>query len=133
MKRPHLLIFLLHFSLLTVSCAPPPVPSALSTSAPAAQARELPVSPHGTLTAAEPPDYWPTDDWRIALPSEHGLDEAILDEMLASIRQRNLPLHSLLIIRDGYLVSETYFNGYTPDQRHEIFSCTKSLSLLAKS
>jgi CubicO group peptidase (beta-lactamase class C family) len=35
-------------------------------------------------------------------------------------------LHSLLIIRNGYLVSENYFGAYQPDTRHQLYSVTKS-------
>jgi CubicO group peptidase (beta-lactamase class C family) len=49
-----------------------------------------------------------------------------LGEMLDDIRQQGLVFHSLLIIRHGYLVSETYFAGYDTEERHELYSCTKS-------
>ena len=54
------------------------------------------------------------------------MDSQKLAEMLAAIQQQHLNLHSLLIIRNGYLVSETYFGPYQPDTRHELYSCTKS-------
>jgi CubicO group peptidase (beta-lactamase class C family) len=46
--------------------------------------------------------------------------------MLVTIQQQHLNLHSLLVIRNGYLVSETYFGPYQQDTRHESYSCTKS-------
>jgi len=52
----------------------------------------------------------------------------MLAEMLDAIHDERLPLHSLLIFRNGYLVSENYFNGYNAGRRHEIFSCTKSFA-----
>jgi CubicO group peptidase (beta-lactamase class C family) len=46
--------------------------------------------------------------------------------MLEAVEQQQLNLHSLLIIRNGYLVSETYFEQYQEETRHELYSCTKS-------
>lgn len=46
--------------------------------------------------------------------------------MLSAVEARDLGLHSLLVIRNGYLVSETYFGAYQSDTRHETFSVTKS-------
>jgi CubicO group peptidase (beta-lactamase class C family) len=69
---------------------------------------------------------WPTEAWRTSLPDKQGMDSAKLAKMLDAIRQQRLDLHSLLIIRNGYLVNETYFGPYQPDTRHELYSCTKS-------
>jgi CubicO group peptidase (beta-lactamase class C family) len=46
--------------------------------------------------------------------------------MVQAIEERQLNLHSLLIIRNGYLVSENYFGAYRPDTRHQLYSVTKS-------
>jgi CubicO group peptidase (beta-lactamase class C family) len=86
--------------------------------------------------AAPPPDVptqapalgaaWPTEAWRTSTPQEQGMDSQKLTEMLTAIQEQDLKLHSLLIVRNGYLVSETYFGAYQPDTRHELYSCTKS-------
>jgi CubicO group peptidase (beta-lactamase class C family) len=54
------------------------------------------------------------------------MDSQKLAQMLATMEGQQLNLHSLLIVRNGYLVSETYFGGYQQDTRHELYSCTKS-------
>jgi len=77
------------------------------------------------VTPAVPP-YWPTQGWRTSTPAEQGMDAERLARMLNSVRRQNLDLHSLLVIRNGYLVSETYFGSNTPDTRREIYSVTKS-------
>ena len=69
---------------------------------------------------------WPTEDWRSSSPEEQGMDTQKLAEMLTAVRERGLNLHSLLVIRHGYLVSETYFGSYDQATRHELYSCTKS-------
>ena len=53
------------------------------------------------------------------------MDAAKLGAMLEAVKSQNLNLHSLLVIRNGYIVSENYFGPPAP-YRHELFSCTKS-------
>lgn len=78
-----------------------------------------------TLTSAIDA-YGSTEAWRTSTPEEQGMDSQRLTQMLTTIQQQHLNLHSLLIIRNGYLVSETYFGVYQQDTRHELYSCTKS-------
>ncbi len=47
--------------------------------------------------------------------------------MFTEIQAKGVRLHSLLIVRNGYLVTEAYFDPYTPDVRHTIESNTKSV------
>ena len=48
---------------------------------------------------------WPTEEWPRTTPAEQQIDPAPLDEWVRLIREENeCPnLHSLLIIRNGYL------------------------------
>jgi CubicO group peptidase (beta-lactamase class C family) len=74
-----------------------------------------------------PPAYWPTDGWRSAAPEEQGVDSEKLAQMVDHIQEENLNLHSLLIVRNGYLVSEIYVYPYSAGQVHFIASVTKSV------
>lgn len=74
----------------------------------------------------QPPDYWPTEGWRTGEPQDHGFDEAKLAEIAANLPDEIPFLDSLLIIRNGYLVHESYHNGYDQDKMHDIASVTKS-------
>lgn len=89
--------------------------NALSLASTAAPTAQIPSS-----------DYWPTTDWQTSSPPEQGMDAGSLTAMLDVAKDPALNLHSLLIIRHGYLVSETYFGYYDKNTRHEIYSCTKS-------
>ncbi len=71
-------------------------------------------------------EYWPTKGWRTSSPEAQGMDGSKLAQMLEDIKQRNLSLHSLLVMRNGYIVSETYYGTYRQDTKHELYSCTKS-------
>lgn len=91
------------------------------------------VSPTSTsipasVPAAPPdPDYWPTEGWRNKTPEEQGMDSEKLAEMVAHIQAEQLNLHSLLIVRNGYLVSEIYGHPYNAGQTHWVASVTKSV------
>ena len=54
------------------------------------------------------------------------MDAAKLSTMLEAVKSQNLDLHSLLVIRNGAIVSENYFGANDPNTRHELYSCTKS-------
>lgn len=83
-----------------------------------------PTPPPFTPTAR---DYWPAAGWREADPAQMGFDTARLTEA-SEIIERDLPfLNSLLIVKDGYLVHEAYYNGYGPEDLHPTLSVTKSV------
>lgn len=71
-------------------------------------------------------DYWPAADWRTSSPEEQGIDSAKLYRMLAYIKENNIDIHSILIIRHGYLVLESYFAPYDKDTIHNLKSVSKS-------
>lgn len=81
-----------------------------------------------SLPASSPAavDYWPTAGWRTSPPDTQGMDSQKLAQMMEKIQRDRLKLHSLLVIRNGYLVLEQYFGSYQQDTRHELYSCTKS-------
>jgi CubicO group peptidase (beta-lactamase class C family) len=70
--------------------------------------------------------YWPTEGWRTSTPEEQGMDPQKLEAMLAEIQERDIDLHSFLIIRNGYIVSETYFGPYDQDTKHDMQSVGRS-------
>ena len=78
-------------------------------------------------------DYWPTEEWRSSTPEAEGLDGARLQELvdLIAADEQYPDLHSLLVIRHGYLVVEEYFAGQQADQLHTLQSVTKSFTSAA--
>ncbi len=82
----------------------------------------------GACASSPPPEYWPGVDWRTSTPEEQGLDSAQILNMLQDIQARNLNIHSVLIVRHGYLVSEVYFPPYQRAMKHPAFSMTKSVT-----
>jgi CubicO group peptidase (beta-lactamase class C family) len=74
------------------------------------------------------PTYWPVQEWRVSMPEEQGVDSTLISEMLEHITQQQIDIHSLLIIRNGYLVTEAYFSPYSKEIPHPLYSCTKSFT-----
>lgn len=72
-------------------------------------------------------DYWPTDEWQTASPQDMHIDSALLRHMQEYIEMELPGLHSLLIVRHGYLAFEAYYQGFHKDSYHNIASATKSI------
>ena len=74
--------------------------------------------------------------WLISTPEEQGMDSATLKQVTEQIQQQNIAVHSLLIIRQGHLIFEKYFNleeylGHilsNQDNMHSLYSVTKSFT-----
>jgi CubicO group peptidase (beta-lactamase class C family) len=73
------------------------------------------------------PTYWPTHAWRSSTPEEQGFDSAKLAEALLTMREQNIYIHSLLIIRNGAVVVDAYFYPYDGTTVHDQASVTKSV------
>lgn len=57
---------------------------------------------------------------------EVGISENAVKRCLRSWEAHQLPMHSFLIIRHGKLVGEYYWEPYTKDTLHRLYSITKS-------
>lgn len=78
--------------------------------------------------AVAAPSYWPTNGWRESSPEQQGLDSHKLAAALEEIREKRLPVHSVLVIRNGYIVLDASFFPYEQSTPHDIASCTKSVT-----
>jgi CubicO group peptidase (beta-lactamase class C family) len=72
--------------------------------------------------------YWPAQEWKTSTPEEQGLNSAQLLALLHEIQRQDLKIHSVLIVRHGYLVTEVYFPPYQKETKHPLFSGTKSVT-----
>ena len=77
-------------------------------------------------------DYWPTDAWRTCSPEEVGMDPKKLKDLNEEVRlllDMHVDVHSIVIIRKGYIVAEQYYSHeFGPNDLHRIYSCTKSIT-----
>jgi CubicO group peptidase (beta-lactamase class C family) len=71
---------------------------------------------------------WPTRDWPTATPESQGVASAQLAAAIEQIRPPRQNIHSLLIVRNGYLITEAYFFPYEGKEPHDLASVTKSLT-----
>jgi len=77
--------------------------------------------------------YWPAADsnWRVARPQDVAMDRSRIDALVRRIRRGDIrSVHSLLIVRHGYLVTEQYFNGSSREDVHTMQSVSKSVTSL---
>ncbi|MHB8598048.1 MAG: serine hydrolase domain-containing protein [Ktedonobacteraceae bacterium] len=72
-------------------------------------------------------EYWPTTDWKEATPQEMGMNPSLLTEMHETIEADIPTLHSLLIVRYGYLLFERYYQGCTRYDEYYLASASKSV------
>jgi CubicO group peptidase (beta-lactamase class C family) len=67
-------------------------------------------------------------EWTTSTPEEQGMESAALAKAIEIGKQPDLNLHSLLVIRNGVIVSETYYGSFKQDTPHELYSVTKSFT-----
>ncbi len=106
-----------HLLRIFLLCAALGLLAGCSTAAPA---------PAQTLTAT--PAAGEAFDWPTSTPEEQGMDPAALAKAAELGKQSDLNLDSLLVLRNGVLVSETYYKSFTQETPHELFSVTKSFT-----
>jgi CubicO group peptidase (beta-lactamase class C family) len=78
-------------------------------------------------------NYWMPDkirtDWPKSTPEEQGMDSELFVEALDILaEQEDYEVHSLLIVRNGYIVTDVYFYPFAEDTLHNTFSVTKSIT-----
>ncbi len=89
-----------------------------------AAAATPPLAPRASAQAA----YWPTHGWRRSSPEAQGMSSRVLAEAFDYVRQHRVPIHSLTVVRNGYLVLDAYFWPFRDGQIHDLASVTKSVT-----
>ena len=79
------------------------------------------------LVVGSTQSHWPTSGWRTSTPEEQGVDSAMLALLLAEIQQQDYPIHSVQVVRNGFLIVDAYIRPFGPERKHVIRSCTKSI------
>jgi CubicO group peptidase (beta-lactamase class C family) len=69
----------------------------------------------------------PEGDWKVSTPEEQGLDPMLLANLYYEAEEMET-LYGLLVIKNGYLVAEKYFNEGSIDQVSGRASSTKSFT-----
>jgi CubicO group peptidase (beta-lactamase class C family) len=96
-------------------------------------------APPQEVAAAPPytPPDWPTWQWPTSSPEEQGMNPGLLSAMLDHIEQTGAHIHSIVVVRNGYMVlDEHFFYENAPycawrsrayNAPHPVCSCTKNV------
>jgi CubicO group peptidase (beta-lactamase class C family) len=69
------------------------------------------------------------DDWEISSLKDEEVDPQKINELMLNILNGNIrDIHSVLIVKNGKLVLEDYFYGYTRHKTHSMMSVSKSIT-----
>jgi CubicO group peptidase (beta-lactamase class C family) len=74
------------------------------------------------------PEHFPTHEWLTSAPESQGMDSQTLADALDFIRAQKVGIHSLLIVRNGRIVLDSYFFPFQVSELHDIASVTKSIT-----
>ena len=64
-------------------------------------------------------------NWPIALPETQGMNSQLIQQAFQQGENRGF-VDCILVIRNGYLVAERYYNGFNKDTPHNVKSVSKS-------
>jgi len=84
----------------------------------------FPAFAYGQRASSHAPD----DNWGLSTPEAQGVDSRKLLEMFQDIKAKGgSDLHSILIVKNGYLITESYLPPYHRETLHNVKSATKSI------
>jgi len=90
----------------------------------------LPVAGERYVYAYEPPADT-GDGWDVSTLEAEGFDAATMEALVQAVADGEFALiHSLVVVRNGRLVMDEYFYGYTSEVPHALQSATKSVTSL---
>ncbi|MFO0947636.1 MAG: serine hydrolase [Planctomycetota bacterium] len=80
-------------------------------------------STHANADARE--ESW---DGRIHAPEGQGIDSTRLLPIFDVLEEKQVPIHGLLVVRNGHIVLEAIFPPFDGESAHDVASCTKSVT-----
>ena len=66
-----------------------------------------------------------------ALPEETGIPAECISQFVQRLKQRHIPMHSFLMLKNDKLIFEGYYEPCGADTLHRMFSISKSLTAIA--
>ncbi|WP_144941933.1 serine hydrolase [Paenibacillus sp. 32O-W] len=72
-------------------------------------------------------NYWPTAQWHTEDPAVLGMDPNKLSELESVIQSDYSNINGMVVVRNGSIAFERYYNGCGPDDAHHVASVTKSI------
>lgn len=71
--------------------------------------------------------YWPTTEWQAVDPRVMGMDMNKLSELDPMIKSGYSNINGIVVVRNGSIAYEKYYNGHGPDDTYHVASVTKSI------
>jgi len=71
--------------------------------------------------------YWPTIQWQYKEPQELQLDGDVFTDIENEIHSNHSNINGIVIVKNGFIVYENYFNGCNAQHVHHVASATKSV------
>jgi CubicO group peptidase (beta-lactamase class C family) len=81
----------------------------------------------GDTTLPQERAYWPTQGWQVSTPQAQGMDAALLRQMLEVIDEQGPRIYSVVVVHNGYIVTEKYYAPYEQDTLRYLYSVTKAV------
>lgn len=66
-----------------------------------------------------------------ATPESTGISSGSISRFLQRLHDKNVPMHSILLLHNDRLIAEGYYAPYTKDTLHRMFSISKSFTAIA--
>lgn len=79
-------------------------------------------------TAKLPKPEIPDETFSLSAPEDEGFSSKGLSDIFTYVKENKINIHSLLIVRNKKIILDAYFYPFRPDLRHDIASCTKSIT-----
>ncbi len=73
-------------------------------------------------------EYFPTADWKYCSPEHVGANSKLLAEAHTYVANQNFATDGYMIIKDGYIIAEDYFDDFTKEKKHVSYSIAKSFT-----
>jgi CubicO group peptidase (beta-lactamase class C family) len=72
-------------------------------------------------------NYWPTSEWQAVDPASVGFNIEKLSAIEPKIKSEYSNINGIIVVRNGFIAYEKYFNSNGPDNAHHVTSVTKSI------
>lgn len=70
----------------------------------------------------------PDETFPVSAPEDEGFSSKGLCDIFTYVKEKKVNIHSLLVIRNKKIIFDACFYPFRPDLRHDIASCTKSIT-----
>ncbi len=121
MKKLLLLLSMILFVLLQTGCSDSQITEKASGSAES-------ISLTAATKEASKVAQWPKEEWSVSFPEEQGIDSAMLTKADERIIENYPNIYSFLVVRNGFLIYEKYYEGMNKDSFNPVYSITKSVT-----